>query len=147
MEEEKRLYWSISVATSGRFFALVCLWWRFAWASSCHETIIHSAEIKSLNKLIEKNLNWYCGIYILYASVLMYSSTWLMPSRYCSEIGWTHSFSSIFITDLVLCKSRKPESWIECHCVGVWREKSLPNILTNFRWQHSQSIVLNVKLS
>lgn len=48
--------------------------------------------------------------HILYASVLMYSSTWLMPSKYCSAICGTHSFSSIFITDLVLCKSRNP--WI-----------------------------------
>lgn len=29
-----------------------------------------------------------------------------MPSKYCSAIGWTHSFSSIFKTDLLLSKSR-----------------------------------------
>lgn len=46
--------------------------------------------------------------YILYASVLIYSRTWLMPRRYCSFICGTQSFSSIFSTDLLLCRSNKP---------------------------------------
>lgn len=44
--------------------------------------------------------------YILYASVLMQSRTWLIPSKYCSAIGCTHSFSSIFRTDLLPNRSR-----------------------------------------
>lgn len=36
-----------------------------------------------------------------------------MPSKYCSAICGTHSFSSIFKTDLLPCKSRKPKIYTQ----------------------------------
>lgn len=73
--------------------------------------ILENNESKLVSWIRLSRIPWSVGwgaTYIRYASVLMYSSTWLMPSKYCSAIGWTHSFSSIFNTDLLLCKSRKP---------------------------------------
>lgn len=65
-----------------------CTSWK--WKETCYDGTILASE----------------STYILYASVLMYSRTWLMPSRYCSVIGCTHGFSSILNTDLLLLSSK-----------------------------------------
>lgn len=83
---------------------LIRLWWHWSTdRTSSHMAIVQTAK---RNKLpIEIPLPTIINSHIRYASVLMYSSTWLIPSKYCSWMASFHGFSSILITALLLAKS------------------------------------------